>query len=103
MSRKHCKNCGIAMDAGGGCGVCKPVKDHLAAAEALRVFPIAFPTREDRLAAMRKLDTHDALVALLREVEQLVTRETDDLGFHFKMANIAHDTVERVRAAIAAA
>ena len=24
--RRYCNNCGIALDVGGGCGVCKPTK-----------------------------------------------------------------------------
>lgn len=28
-TRKYCYNCGVAMDARGGCGICKPLKNHL--------------------------------------------------------------------------
>jgi hypothetical protein len=38
--------------------------------QALRTFPLAFATREQRLDAMRKLDAHADLVAALREIAE---------------------------------
>lgn len=42
--RKYCNNCGVAMDVGGGCGVCKPIKAATkAAAEAPKPVPVKEP------------------------------------------------------------
>lgn len=43
------------------------------------------------------------LLALAREVEQLITRDSDDLGFHLRVVPMRIETVRALRAAIAKA
>lgn len=43
------------------------------------------------------------LFALARELEQLVTTDSDDLGFHLRMVPVRVETVKALRAAIAKA
>ena len=57
---------------------------------------------EDATLIVRAVNAHDALVAALVEVEQLIDQPREG-GWHYNMAPIAVDTIRRVRAALALA